>query len=205
MAPETLAAVTAPTILTVCTGNICRSPLMERLLQAHLDNHWGVGAVSVRSAGTHGLDGAPMEPHSLAELEKLGGTGHGFASRILTPEHVAAADLIITATREHRSEAARRHPSALRKAFTVRDLADLAQHLPAEKLPSHGTPAHEWISQVVATLAARRGLRPPLTPPASDIADPYGGPAAGYVRMADEVTSALGPLLWAFTGRGGDR
>ncbi|WP_446740540.1 arsenate reductase/protein-tyrosine-phosphatase family protein [Ornithinimicrobium sp. CNJ-824] len=42
-------------ILVVCTGNVCRSPLVERLLQQGLDERWGPGAFEVRSAGTGAL------------------------------------------------------------------------------------------------------------------------------------------------------
>ena len=42
-------------ILTVCTGNICRSPAVERLLTRKLGP-----TVSVSSAGTHALVGHPI-------------------------------------------------------------------------------------------------------------------------------------------------
>ena len=41
-------------ILTVCTGNVCRSPAVERLLASKLGP-----TVSVASAGTHALVGHP--------------------------------------------------------------------------------------------------------------------------------------------------
>ncbi len=42
-------------ILVVCTGNICRSPIGERLLRQHLpDRH-------IASAGIYGLEGSPAD------------------------------------------------------------------------------------------------------------------------------------------------
>ena len=42
-------------ILVVCTGNICRSPIGERLLRQHLpDRH-------IASAGIYGLEGCPAD------------------------------------------------------------------------------------------------------------------------------------------------
>ncbi|MDQ3422084.1 MAG: low molecular weight phosphatase family protein, partial [Actinomycetota bacterium] len=55
-------------MLVVCTGNICRSPLAERLLQRRL----GDRAV-VRSAGVQGLEASAMDPYAAAQLERLGG------------------------------------------------------------------------------------------------------------------------------------
>jgi len=52
----------APTpgrVLTVCTGNICRSPFLERALQAELDRSWGRGEIEVASGGTGALAGSP--------------------------------------------------------------------------------------------------------------------------------------------------
>ena len=48
-------------VLVVCTGNICRSPMGERLLAAGLRERFGDEAeqVSVTSAGTWGRDGVP--------------------------------------------------------------------------------------------------------------------------------------------------
>ena len=38
-------------ILTVCTGNVCRSPYLERALQTELDRSWGPGEVEVSHDG----------------------------------------------------------------------------------------------------------------------------------------------------------
>ena len=56
-------------IVTICTGNICRSPLAEVLLRERLS---GVGVV-VRSAGTHALTGHGMSPEAQELAVRLGG------------------------------------------------------------------------------------------------------------------------------------
>lgn len=181
-------------LLTVCTGNICRSPLLERLLQRSLDEAWGSDAVQVRSAGTLGLEGAAMEPLAAERLVALGGDDAGFRARRLDATMVADADLIITATRAHRADAARLHPSALRKAFTLRDLAQLARTVTPEELPAANEDAQRWIRAVVVLLASRRGTVPPLSAAEADLADPYGGPRAGYLLMADAAEKSLEPV-----------
>ena len=76
-------------ILYVCTGNICRSPLAERLLTMRLDAALGQrsSVFGVTSAGTHGWDGSEMDPAAASQLIRLGGDPAGFTGRQLTPEY----------------------------------------------------------------------------------------------------------------------
>jgi protein-tyrosine phosphatase len=58
------------TILFVCTGNICRSALAERLGRAYL-NQWlrdTASAIRVVSAGTQAVVGSAMHPDSALVL-----------------------------------------------------------------------------------------------------------------------------------------
>jgi protein-tyrosine phosphatase len=53
-------------LLMVCLGNICRSPLAEGAVRAHLDRR-GLDWVTVDSAGTGGWHaGEPPDPRSIA-------------------------------------------------------------------------------------------------------------------------------------------
>src|SRR5919109_2936766 len=90
------------TILLVCTGNICRSPLAAALLQRALDQR-GVEGVGVTSAGTGAWDGAPVsEGAYLVGLERgLDLSAH--RARLLTRELVEQADLVLTMARHHRA------------------------------------------------------------------------------------------------------
>lgn len=189
-----MAPMTEGQVLVVCTGNICRSPLIERLLQHALDERWGPGVVPVRSAGTMGLHDHPMTEQSAVQLARLGGDATGFRARRLTRDLVAAADLVLTAAREHRAAVVQAYPRALSYTFTFRDFADLAEHLPDEELPTTSD-GSEWVQEVTQALAARRGLRPPLSLSEADIADPYGLPDAAYQRMSDDVARALPHVL----------
>ncbi|MEN3361309.1 MAG: hypothetical protein V7637_5291 [Mycobacteriales bacterium] len=114
-------------VLVVCVGNLCRSPLAERLLRAGLAAGLDGGAArfTVGSAGTEALAGMPMDPRAAEIAVDLGADPAGFTARPVTAELVAAADLVLTATRAERAEAVRLHPPAHRYAFTLREFARL--------------------------------------------------------------------------------
>ena len=89
-------------VLLVCTGNICRSPLAEALLLRELKTR-GIENVKAVSAGTGAWDGAPAsEGAYLVGLEHgLDLSGH--RARLLTRDMVQQAELILTMARHHRA------------------------------------------------------------------------------------------------------
>lgn len=180
-------------ILVVCTGNVCRSPLVERVLQAGLDRRHGPGGVLVRSAGTMGLEGRPMDERSAALLADLGGSADGFVARRLTPEMVAAAELVLTATRDHRARSVRLHPRALRRTFTVRELADILSRLPDDELPTAGDPT-ERLRELVRVAGDHRGLHLPDRPEDHDLVDPFRREDAVYAQLREELLPAIPQL-----------
>lgn len=112
-------------ILTVCTGNICRSPAAELLLQA------GLGpSVLVGSAGTGALVGRPVDPSMAALLQRDGVSVDGFAARQLTEAQVREADLILAMSLEHRARVVDLAPSAVRRTFTLLEFARIVSSLP---------------------------------------------------------------------------
>ncbi|WP_310962254.1 arsenate reductase/protein-tyrosine-phosphatase family protein [Nocardioides terrisoli] len=112
-------------VLFVCIGNVCRSPLGERLMQLRLPAE----GFEVASAGVNALEGAPMSPESAAELAARGGRADGFVARRLTEQMLRDADLVLTATLEIRSRVLSEVPSALRRTFTVREFAALLEEV----------------------------------------------------------------------------
>ncbi len=187
--------MTSFSILTVCTGNICRSPLAERVLRSQLGGvHPGT---VVESAGTHAMVGAPMQETAAAELARLGGAADDFRARQLAVRMIADADLVLTMTREQRTYVLEEHPRALRRTFTLREFALLLQLVgPAE------TPRD--LADVVAAAAESRSRLAEVPASMLDIADPYGLPAEHYRVMADDVAVAVATITAAvarLTGR----
>ena len=187
-------------ILTVCTGNVCRSPFLERALQAELDRSWGAGAVVVSSAGTGALAGEPMEPNARTFLEQNGYAADGFVALQLTTDIVSGVDLVLTATREHRGKVAQLHPRALRYVFAFREFADLVSGVSPERIAQPVDDAREHVARVVALAAGERGLRPPLPNDEADIVDPYRRPVDVFDRMTRQIMGSL-PTVARALGR----
>jgi len=182
-------------LLFVCTGNICRSPVAERLARLWLDEHLGprADAFEVGSAGTQGLGDLPMEERAATPLQARGGTPHGFLSRALTQDLVARSDLVVGMTRAHRAAAARLEPRAIRRAFTLREVARLAAAVgPAGAPPAD--PVARARDRVLA-LMALRGTLPSVAPEDDDVEDPFGCPPEVHERVAARIQGALALLL----------
>lgn len=184
-------------ILTVCTGNICRSPLAELLLATRLDD---LGA-QVASAGVRGLPAAPMTPEAIDLAVHYGvaeADADAHRSRYLLEPMLVAPDLILAMTRDHRRAIAELAPGRLRSTFTVREFARLAASLTdaevADAAASAGPSASDGdrLRAAAAAVAGRRGLVPPPDDPAGDdVIDPYRRAWEVYVQSADELLPAL--------------
>ena len=183
-------------VLVVCTGNVCRSPYIEQRLRHELA---GTGIV-VTSAGTRALVGRDMDPGTRERLQRSGVDVDGFRARPLTAELVAVADLVVAAAREHRGAAARLHPAALGRTFTLRDLADLLAGATADDLAASAEEP-TWVRQVAATASRRRGLVT-ARQEGVDVTDPIGGPPSRFAQMAAEVDLALTPVVRTLRGAG---
>ncbi|MEU6411040.1 hypothetical protein [Microbispora sp. NPDC046933] len=171
-------------ILFVCTGNICRSAMAERLTLAAL----GPGSpILVGSAGTRARTGWPMAERAREVLLRLGGDSEGFSSRPLTAEAVADADLVLAASSEHRAEAAALYPRAAARAFTIVEFGALARAVPSGKVLSQGHP----VGRARVLLEEAGALRGLVRVDQPDIVDPYGGPRRAYREAARRIVDAL--------------
>ena len=185
-----------PSVLAVCTGNICRSPAVERLLAQHL-----AGAATVFSAGTGALVGAPISPPMASLVEAAGGDASGFAARQLTRDVVRSADLVLALTRAHRSAVVRLEPAALRRTFTLRELARLLSLTTLEDLPAEPLPRLlDVIARAQASRAAPGALLAPDGASDDDVDDPYGGDAARYGRSWAQLSPAVAVVAAALGG-----
>ncbi len=95
------------TILFVCTGNVCRSPMAEYILRHRLGSDY---SVSIRSAGLYAVEGAPASEHAVQVLDEWGIDARPHKARLLTDERMREADLILVKTEAHRTDILQRRP-----------------------------------------------------------------------------------------------
>jgi glycine hydroxymethyltransferase len=106
------------TILFVCTGNVCRSPMAEGLFRHAVK---GNGRFRVLSAGVGAAEGQPPSPHAVRALKELGIDISRQRSRMLTPELVQEADYIFGMTHGHVDAVTLLFPQAVEKTFLLRE------------------------------------------------------------------------------------
>jgi protein-tyrosine phosphatase len=196
-------------ILTVCTGNICRSPVAERLLQAGLDQVMPGGFV-VTSAGTRAMVGDPMQPLSGDIVRTYGGNPDGFVSRQLTSKILRGVDLVLTMTSGHRGEVLQLDASLLKRTFTIREFARMLDVLDNRAdgradSAAQGPGAADGGDPLSANTAFWRGLPAraaavrhlslPADSAENDIIDPYRRSPDIYRQMEDELAPAIVSVL----------
>jgi protein-tyrosine phosphatase len=191
----------APTIeiLTVCTGNICRSPLAEQVLRtslAPLD-------VAVSSAGTHALVDKPMT-RDAAKLAGMFGVpaaeSKAHRARWLTELHLAGPDLVLVMTREHRAHVVSLAPARVRSTFTLREFERLARGVTDAEIKSEadaaGPDPHARVRAALALLRGRRDrVEAPADPADDDIVDPYRRSWEVYEQSAAEMQPGLAEVV----------
>jgi protein-tyrosine phosphatase len=200
-------------ILHVSTGNVCRSPITERLTRHALATRLGtppagyagytpIHGLIVESAGTWGHEGASMEAHAETVLADFGADAGGFVGRELLDEHVIRADLVLTATRDHRAQVISMGHSAGLRTFTLKEFTRLVRAIDPATLPDpdDGEGVVERARALVRAAAALRGWLLAPSVDADEVYDPYGAPLPFFRSVGEEIQQALEPVVFALTG-----
>lgn len=95
-------------VLVVCVGNVCRSPVAERALSAKLAMRGG--GIDVTSAGLGALVGHPADETASAVAAANGVSLAGHVARQFTHQMGLAHDLILVMEPRHRQEIIRSSP-----------------------------------------------------------------------------------------------
>lgn len=188
-------------ILTVCTGNICRSPLVEYFLTQELADL----AVTVASAGTRARDGMTMPRAAVDTATDMGiiaPLDGQHRARLLRATHLADVHLALPLAREHRREIVELSPALTRRTFTVREFSRLAEGLSDADFVD-GAPAmsgepqpSEMLNHFISVLTAQRGVvEPPKSPLDDDVVDPFGRSADVYAETAGELERSLPAVI----------
>jgi protein-tyrosine phosphatase len=204
------------TVLHVCVGNICRSPMAERLLALALRRRVGDRVEDMyrsHGAGTGSWHvGEPMNSPAAKQLRLRGGHADGFQARRLSSGMIDASDLILCATAQQVKDVLEVKPDAVNKTFVLGEFGRLLSRIDFKVLPpSDGTAQAAYdrgVALVVAIDAARGGgavwgsdgerRMPPLR--TDDLDDPWGMADREFARVADEIEQTVVPLASALTG-----
>ncbi|PJJ65649.1 low molecular weight phosphatase family protein [Compostimonas suwonensis] len=190
-------------VLFVCTGNICRSPLAEAVFRARSGGGVDGAGLPVGSAGLHAVVGAPMDGIP-AQLARDAGADSQHRARQIDRDSVSRAALVLTMTREQRTQLVREFPSALRRAFTLAEFLRLLGDPAAPVRPEApaapvGLAASQRLGELVAGAGSARGSLGSHDD--DDIADPYGRSRETHERvggrivaLVDELARRLGTL-----------
>jgi protein-tyrosine phosphatase len=168
-------------VLVVCTGNLCRSPMIATMLSYALP-----GRV-IRSAGTHAPAGQPWHPLTFEVLAEAGYHVRGKAVQ-LRKAHVRDAKLILPAQGMHRGVVAGMDDAAADRTYTLLEAARLL----------HDVPARAGIGPAPLALHLALALRMRPHEYDDDLADPLLGELADFracLRRARKAVEVLLPAL----------
>lgn len=84
----------------VCSGNICRSPMAEKVFAHQLDERGLTGAVRVSSAGTGGWHAGDAADDRAGSVLRCHGYPSAHRAALLDDDHLSA-DLIVAMGRNH--------------------------------------------------------------------------------------------------------
>lgn len=104
-------------ILTVCTGNICRSPAAEFLLRQRIERTGK--RVEARSAGIGALVNHPAEEAIRAMMNARGVDLSTHRASQLTPARLRWAELVLVMEKHHRDAVLAMDPTARGKTFLL--------------------------------------------------------------------------------------
>lgn len=100
-------------VLVLCTGNICRSPYAEAVLQQQ------VPSANVSSAGLGAMVGDPADETGLSLAANRSVDMSQHVARQVNRQMIAQADLVLVMDDEHMERLLRKYPDARGKSFKL--------------------------------------------------------------------------------------
>ncbi len=127
------------TILVICTGNICRSPMAEGFFREAVK---GKPGFRVLSAGVGAMNGQTPSAHSVRAMQEKGIDISRQLSRMVTGQIVDQADYIFGMTRSHLDSLIYMYPQAAEKTFLLREFDSGVEGYDKEISDPIGSPFH---------------------------------------------------------------
>ncbi|UCN16614.1 low molecular weight phosphotyrosine protein phosphatase [Cellulomonas iranensis] len=156
--------------MTVCTGNICRSPMAEVVLRQRFADAGLGDVVEVDSTGVSDEEhGNPVDPRARAVLRRHGyPTGDGHRARQVRASELAERDLVLPMTAAH--------------ARALRRLVD-------------GDPALTDRIRMLRTFDPAAPAEPGQPEHVLDVDDPWYGPDSGFETTLAEIEAAADGIV----------
>jgi protein-tyrosine-phosphatase len=184
-------------VLTVCTGNTCRSPMAAAILDRRLAEA-GTEA-TVASAGTLGWRGRAATAHAVAVMEEMGLDISAHRSRRIDAGDLDV-DLVLAMTRDHAGAVIGRDESLRSSVFLPSELVRLLGRRGTDDTTTGATMDE-------ATMIRRLGEQREgsiIGRAAEEIADPAGEAIEVYRRTAQRLDRELSSIAAALVAYGHD-
>jgi protein-tyrosine phosphatase len=111
-----------PSVLFVCTANICRSPLAMALFRHRLEQQGELPGWRIESAGTWAMEGEPPALKSIMLLGRRGINLRSHRSRTVSRELLQSFDLILTMERGHKEALRAEFPEIASRTFLLTEM-----------------------------------------------------------------------------------
>jgi glycine hydroxymethyltransferase len=180
-------------VLLICTGNICRSPMAEGILRDRFLK-LGLDDVRISSSGVAGLDRSPAMPEAVMAMAELGVDVSGHVARRFDSDQAFGADLLITMTQEQADIVNRLAPRTAPRTFTMKELVSLLDQNPPPTRDDERDPTTR-LRNVVEDADRRRVHGEASAPADADIADPLGLGLEAFRAVAWELDELTGRLV----------
>lgn len=112
-----------PSILFVCTANVCRSPMASAIFRAKLAQGEDAETWRVESAGTRAAEGLPAAQYvqlTLSYLYKVDISEH--RSRPISQELLSSFDLILTMEKGHKEAMQFEFPNLAERVYLISEM-----------------------------------------------------------------------------------
>lgn len=132
------------TVLFICTGNLCRSPMAEGILRDLLRRE-GIDDIGVHSAGTWGVEGEPAAPLAAEVCKERGIDLSGHVARRVSKEMLEASDLILVMEMDHVHSVEDLSPEALKRTKLLTHFGEEKDRFQDIADP-YGKPKREYVA-----------------------------------------------------------